>query len=110
MGFLKKLTLMWKVAPVEAKVEAVISLLCDIGTGIAATDVSKKLGKDHSVPGRLLIGLGVTGLGIAAGNIAGKAVNNSYGPAIVMVVNKFKESKAEEKPVKEEEQTDAGNK
>ena len=108
MGFLKKLALMWKVAPVESKVEAVLSLMCDIGTGLAATDVSKRIGKDHSVPGKILIGLGITGLGIAAGNVAGKAVNESYGPVIVSVINKFKaSSEAKNEPVKEEEQSDA---
>ena len=95
MGFLKKMVLIWKAAPVESKVEAVLSLVCDIGTGLAANDISKRIGKDHSLPGRLLIGAGLTGLGIAAGNVASKALNESYGPVIVHTINKFKTANEE---------------
>ena len=97
MGFLKKMVLIWKAAPVESKVEAVLSLVCDIGTGLAANDISKRIGKDHSLPGRILIGAGLTGLGIAAGNVASKALNESYGPVLVHTIEKFKAAHEEVK-------------
>ena len=84
MGFIKRMYAGWKsMTPVE-KFKFALSTLTQIGAGIAVSNVAYDHAKDcGKVQGTLAL-IGGWGLGIAAGDVAGKAVEDFVDKTILI--------------------------
>ena len=104
MGFMKEMKRGWKAADTETKIELVLNFVCDIGAGMLAGIAGKKLTYGQNRLTRILCGFTMTGLGIAAGDIAGKALHENYGKPIAVAIDKSRARAAAE--AKKEEEAD----
>lgn len=100
MGILRKFSQAWKQATTIQKVETILDLLCGVGSGIASVSVTNKLTEGQNKLSKFFVGLTVTGLSLAAGDTASKALTENYGVAIANVIDRAKSGMA----VKEDEE------
>ena len=106
MGLLRRAQAKWKAASLEQKVHMVLDFTCGMAGGYVAKDISRKLGRDKNFVGKVLTNVITTGLGVAAADVASKALYNEYGAPIIEAINKAKAVTNEEA---KEEETNGGD-
>ena len=93
---LKNLYLKWKVKTTTEKIACVLDILTMVGGGLIGADAGKKASQGHTVLGQICIRATTAGLGMAAGDIACKALREAYAETIGKLVDKAKEKMKEE--------------
>ena len=103
MGIFKSLKASWAAATTTEKINLVLDILCGLGAGSMAGIVGKDLAirSGSKLIGKVTIPLASCGLGIAAGNVASKALMESVGEPIGKVIDRVKE-KSEKKEESED--------
>ena len=96
MGIISKMKAGWQAKTTAEKINMVLDLICSIGTGAISIAAGKNLSEGHNPISRACIRISCAGLGMAAGDIASKTLQENYGKPAAMIIDKIKENKKEE--------------
>ena len=103
MDFLKNLRLKWKAASTTKKISTVFDVITMIGGGLIGTATGKKLSEGQNILGAVCIRVTTAGIGMAAGELAGKELTEAYAEPLGKLVDSISGKKHEEE--KEHEYT-----
>lgn len=98
MGIFKALKDSWKAKTTVEKIGTIIDIITMIGSGAIGGSLGKTLSAGQKPIGRLCTQITCSGLGIAAGNAANKALKTYYGEPLGHIIDTIANPKKEEEP------------
>lgn len=97
----KKIRTTWKSMSTKQKIDVILDAVCSIGGGMAAASAATKLTEGRGPVEKVLVRTTMAGIGIAGGNVAHKALQESYGNMIGDMIDRAKAKAAEAEKEKE---------
>ena len=102
MGIFKKFGMEWKKASTADKINFVLDILCGFGSAAIGGVLTKKLAPNLNKVERVCASITMSGLGMAAGNVASKAFT-PYTEGIGKIVDAIKAKPDDDQKEEEDE-------
>ncbi len=104
MGILTRGLHRWQAMTTEEKVEKVLKVVCDWGLATVCGGIGNTFSKGRGKPTRISAVVGMSGIGIVAGNVASKALMDGVAKPCIELGRTIKEKSSE--AAKKEEKDD----
>ena len=96
MGILKQIRLAWKKMDTLEKIGLVVDAVVGVGSGAASMVATAKLTEGRNVVEKICIGTAMSGLGLAAADVASDALKKNYLPLVGVAINRLRAKPEEE--------------